>query len=124
DELNEIPDYDEYVNKSFVKSVRDYYQNDSGKSILSIPMKRYEIVDPFNIKLTHEVFGVVNLYSNKRGMLLTKERAELFYEMIRPLCNNLSLILSLNQQLLEVEGQKFSETASKNSLQLKNVGGN
>ncbi|EGR1599142.1 TPA: hypothetical protein ACMDUI_004623 [Vibrio parahaemolyticus] len=124
DELNEIPDYDEYVNKLFVKSVRDYYQNDSGKSILSIPMKRYEIVDPFNIKLTHEVFGVVNLYSNKRGMLLTKERAELFYEMIRPLCNNLSLILSLNQQLLEVEGQKFSETASKNSLQLKNVGGN
>lgn len=99
-QLSEENVYESYISKSFIEKVRTYYKDDDGKSILSIPLLSYDIHSP--IKITpnkEEVHAIVNLYRNKNGMLLTKERAESFYELIRPLCCHLSLVLSLNKAL-------------------------
>ena len=98
-QLSEENTYDRYLSKSFIERVRAYYKDDEGKSILSIPLINYEINSPIAVKPSTEVHAVVNLYRNKNGMLLTKERAESFCELIRPLCCHLSLVLAFNKAI-------------------------
>lgn len=101
---------DQLTNK-FEVGIRNYYANDSGKSIISIPLFRYR--DPFDIKTsaTNDLIGVLNLYRDKAGILMTEERGNAFHELIRPLCFNLSYVLSLMEMYEKHTVQVEKETS-------------
>ncbi|TOP64764.1 hypothetical protein CGH11_25325, partial [Vibrio parahaemolyticus] len=99
------------LTNKFEQGIRNYYANDSGKSIISIPLFRYR--DPFEVETsaTSELIGVLNLYRDKAGILMTEERGNAFHELIRPLCFNLSYVLSLMEMYEKRSVQAKKETS-------------
>ncbi|EHK4786440.1 hypothetical protein [Vibrio parahaemolyticus] len=64
----------DHVTQHYKNCITQYYKKDNTRSLLSIPMNG----DDGN------VFAILNIYSETRDMLSSKERAIAFYQFIRP----------------------------------------
>lgn len=101
--------FSDHITKKFEQEIKNYYSNDTAKSIISIPLFRYE--NPFGVssQATEDIIGVLNIYRNKTDILMTEERGNVFHELIRPLCFNLSYVLSLIQMYEKHSTQAATE---------------
>ncbi len=99
DDLKKSPDYKEHITGHYESSIRSYYAKDKDKpkSILSIPIGKFNL----NInKLAYpskydQPACVLNIYVNRINFLENELKSEAFYSMLRPLCHNLSMLISL-----------------------------
>ncbi len=98
-ELAKSPKYRDHKTGYYEKNIRSYYEKDKDKpkSILSIPLLKFDIdvndLDVFNESIMHAC--VVNIYVNRTNFLENELKSEAFYSMLKPLCHNLSLLISL-----------------------------
>jgi hypothetical protein len=98
-ELTKSPKYRDHKTGYYEKNIRSYYEKDKDKpkSILSIPLSKFEIdinkLDDFEQSIVHAC--VVNIYVNRVNFLENEFKSEAFCSMLKPLCHNLSLLISL-----------------------------
>lgn len=64
----------DHITQHYKNCISSYYKKDNTQSLLSIPMYNDD----------KEVFAILNIYSETKDMLSSKERAHAFYQFIRP----------------------------------------
>ncbi|WP_104027879.1 hypothetical protein [Vibrio jasicida] len=97
--LRKSPKYREYITGHYEQSIRRYYEKDKDKpkSILSIPIGKLEIdYNKLEIPIEARQYAcVLNIYVNRVNFLENDIKSEAYYAMLKPLCHNLSVLISL-----------------------------
>ena len=98
-DLKKSPDYKDHITGHYESSIRSYYAKDKDKpkSILSIPIGKFNLnVNKLAYPSTYDQQAcVLNIYVNRINFLENELKSEAFYSMLRPLCHNLSMLISL-----------------------------
>ncbi|WP_299807806.1 hypothetical protein [uncultured Shewanella sp.] len=98
-DLKKSPDYKDHITGHYESSIRSYYAKDKDKpkSILSIPIGKFNLnVNKLAYPSTYDQPAcVLNIYVNRINFLENELKSEAFYSMLRPLCHNLSMLISL-----------------------------
>jgi hypothetical protein len=110
DDLSESPKHRNYVNGKFKQDLYQYYEQDSTKSILSIPIYKYHIGSPFSatgkidkpIK-DDTIVCIANIYTNRSDMFNNDDMADSYCEIVKPILYILSILVSMRLNLIELQ---------------------
>ncbi|HHC7385899.1 TPA: hypothetical protein ACN30P_004879 [Vibrio parahaemolyticus] len=117
-DLKKSISHKDYINEKFVNDLNEYYENDSTKSILSIPIYKYYIGSPFSLehnidKPEHsidkperdneKIVCIVNVYTNKSNMFNNDDMADSYSEVVKPIIYILSLLISMRVNLVVLQ---------------------
>ncbi|NVP03206.1 hypothetical protein HWA77_23650 [Photobacterium damselae subsp. damselae] len=127
-DLKKSPDYKEHITGHYERSIRTYYAKDKDKprSILSIPIGKFNLnVNKLNYPVAYDQQAcVLNIYVNRINFLENELKSEAFYSMLRPLCHNLSMLISLKiayTSMLKVYNEKNKVVKVMSQAQAKEV---
>lgn len=97
--LKKSPTYREHLTGVYEQDIRKYYEKDKDrtKSILSVPIGKLDIdCNTLEIPIVfEEIAGVINIYVDRVNFLENEIKSEVYYSTIKPLCHNLSVLMSL-----------------------------
>lgn len=125
-DLKKSPDYKEHITGHYETSIRSYYAKDKDKpkSILSIPIGKFDLnVNKLNYPVEYDQQAcVLNIYVNRINFLENELKSEAFYSMLKPLCHNLSMLISLKiayTSMLKVYNEKNNVVKVMSQAQTK-----
>lgn len=108
--LEVSPKHKDYVNDKFKQDLLNYYENDPAGSIISIPIHRYKIGNPFSdegstekpIKDAERIACILNVYATKNYLFANDEMANAYSDLTKPICYIFSILVSLRFGLVEL----------------------
>lgn len=111
DLLENSPTHKPYVNDKFKQDLISYYESDSAGSIISIPIHRYKLGNPFSDggslespeKDEDKVTCILNIYANKSYILANNKMADAYSDLTKPIWYILSILVSLRIMLVELQ---------------------
>lgn len=111
DELKNSPAHRDYIKDKFVHELYSYYEQDSTKSILSIPIYKYYIGGPFSlegkidkpVKDKDIIVCIANVYTDRINMFNNDEMIESYCDIVKPITYILSVLVSMRVNLIELQ---------------------
>ncbi|PTQ05311.1 hypothetical protein CWO33_23545 [Vibrio splendidus] len=111
EDLQDSPMHRDYINGKFTQNLYEYYEQDSTKSILSIPIYKYHIGQPFSVKGTIDkpvkdddiIVCIANVYTNRNHMFNNDDMADSYCEIVKPIMYILSILVSMRVNLIEIQ---------------------
>jgi hypothetical protein len=121
EDLKESPKHRNYVNGKFTQDLYQYYEQDSTKSILSIPIYKYHIGLPFSVKGKIDkpvkdediIVCIANIYTNRSDMFNNDDMADSYCEIVKPIMYILSILVSMRINLIELQDMLASVSYDK-----------
>ncbi|EGU0168822.1 hypothetical protein JFQ74_004753 [Vibrio parahaemolyticus] len=109
--LETSPTYKHFVNERFKQDLVKYYEFDTAGSIISIPIHKYKMGAPFTdggsldnpVKDSEKITCILNIYANKNYILENNNMADAYYDLTKPICYMLSVLVSLRTMLVEFQ---------------------
>ncbi|MFQ1692596.1 hypothetical protein ACK38U_08805 [Aeromonas veronii] len=110
DDLKNSPAHRDYIKDKFVHELYSYYEQDSTKSILSIPVYKYYIGGPFSlegridkpVKDNDIIVCIANIYTDRINMFNNDEMIESYCDIVKPITYILSVLVSMRVNLIEL----------------------
>lgn len=111
EDLKDSPMHRDYINGKFTQNLYEYYEQDSTKSILSIPIYKYHVGRPFSVKGTIDkpekdddiIVCIANIYTNRSHMFNNDDMADSYCEIVKPIMYILSILVSMRVNLIEIQ---------------------
>ncbi|GLW37150.1 hypothetical protein Pcaca04_10860 [Pectobacterium carotovorum subsp. carotovorum] len=110
-DLEISPRHREHINDRFKNGLYKYYESDSTRSILSIPIYKFDIGQPFSSLGTIDkperddknIVCVVNLYANKSHIFNNEDMANAYCDLVKPITHVFSILVSIRLSLIELQ---------------------
>lgn len=110
-DLEMSPTHREHVNERFKKGLYSYYEKDSTRSILSIPIYKYHIGKPFSVvgaidkpsKDERNIVCIINIYANKSHIFNNDGMANSYCDVVKPITHVISMLVSIRLTLIELQ---------------------
>ncbi|WP_415912077.1 hypothetical protein [Neptuniibacter sp. QD37_11] len=111
EDLKESPMHRDYINGKFTENLYEYYEKDSTKSILSIPIYKYHVGGLFSEKGRIDkpekddgiIVCIANIYTNRSHMFNNDDMADSYCEIVKPIMYILSILVSMRVSLIEIQ---------------------